>query len=193
MRNRKVGQESQRTYLDKLDNGFFNRYMSGNGLDIGYAGYIEGVEPILPTAIGVDLNYPGYDGKTLPFPDESQNYVYSSHCLEHILDAFLALDEWFRVLKVGGHMVIVVPHQFLYEKKKHIPSKWNEDHKQFYTPMWLLHMIEETFQPNTYRVRLLEDGDKDFNYSIGPDQHSDGQYEITLVIQKITPPAWKLA
>lgn len=190
---RKVGEESQRTYYTKLATGFFDKYMSGNGLDIGFAGYLDNIEPILPTAIGVDTNYPNYDGKILPFVCNSQDYVYNSHCLEHIQDYKQAIQEWYRVTKVNGHIVIVVPHQFLYEKKKSLPSKWNDDHKRFYTPSSLLKEIEDSLEPNTYRIRLLEDGDSHFNYSIPPHTHSDGQYEITLVIQKITPPTWKLA
>ncbi len=189
---RKVGEESARTYEDKIKNGFFTRYMSGNGLDIGYAGYIADVEPILSTAIGIDTNYTGYDGLILPFTDESQDYVYSSHCLEHIQDSCNTIVEWFRVLKTSGHMVLVVPHQYLYEKKNNLPSLWNADHKRFYTPGSLLLEIENSLPPNSYRVRLLEDGDKGFDYNIEANKHSNGQYEITLVIQKILPPAFKL-
>jgi SAM-dependent methyltransferase len=140
----------------------------------------------------VDTNYEGYDGRTLPFPDNSQDYVYSSHCLEHIADYQQAIKEWYRVVKVGGHIVTVVPHKYLYEKKEQLPSNWNEDHKRFYTPASLLQEFEQTLEPNSYRVRLLEDGDTGFNYSIPPEKHSSGEYEITLVIQKIQPPTWKL-
>lgn len=190
---RRVGTESQQSYTHKLNSGFFEKYMSGyNGLDIGFAGYTQGCKPILSTAIGIDKDFPGYDGKTLPFQDNSQDYVYSSHCLEHIEDSLGAISEWFRVLRVGGHMVIIVPHQFLYEKRYSLPSQWNADHKAFYTPYKLLRDIELSLKPNTYRVRLLEDGDKGFNYDIPPDKHSGGQYEITLVIEKIKPPTWDL-
>lgn len=189
---RRVGEESSRTYMYKHLTGFFTKYMSGNGLDIGYAGYLSNIESILPTAIGIDLNYPGYDGEKLPFPDESQDYVYSSHCLEHIKNHCGTIAEWFRVLKVDGHLVTIVPHQFLYEKKAQLPSNWNEDHKRFYTPAGLLLDVETALEPNTYRVRLLEDGDNSFDYSVGPELHSVGQYEITLVIQKIKPPTWQI-
>lgn len=190
---RKVGTESQRTYEEKLNNGFFTKYMHGKGLDIGFSGYSKGVLPILPDAIGVDVDYPSYDGKTLPFPDNSQDYVYSSHCLEHIFDYVNAFREWHRVIKTDGYIVVVVPHQFLYEKKENLPSHWNHDHKRFYTPMSLLVEVETSLKPNTYRVRLLEDGDKGFTYDIPPGTHSGGQYEITLVLQKIDPPDWDLA
>lgn len=188
-----VGTESQRTHLDKLNSGFYSRFMSGIGLDIGYTGYTEGVMPILPTATGVDLDYPGYDGKTLPFSDNSQDYVYSSHCLEHITDWSKAISEWFRVLKINGYLIIIVPHKYLYEKKAYPPSRWNEDHKRFYTPGSLLNEVDCALTPNSYRIRLLEDGDKGFNYSIPPEQHSSGQYEITLVLQKINPPGWTIS
>lgn len=193
MKSRKVGEESQKTHDSKQLSGFFNKYMSGNGLDIGYSGYIKGAEPILPTAIGVDRTYKGYDGTTLPFNDASMSYVYSSHCLEHIVNTTIVINEWFRVLKIGGFMVIVVPHQHLYEKKHGLPSKFNEDHKRFYTPGSLLDGIEKVLRPNTYRVRLLEDGDTGFDYTRGPELHSGGQYEITLVLEKIAPPTWELA
>lgn len=190
---RNVGAESRKTYQDKLNNGFFEKYMSGNGLEIGGKGYEEGIVPILETATNIEVDFPGYDGINLPFPDESQDYVYSSHCLEHISDYKTVIKEWYRVLKNGGHIVIVVPHQFLYEKRKNLSSKWNGDHKRFYSPASLLNEIEQSLNPNTYRVKLLEDGDKDFNYEVPPDQHSHGQYEITLVIQKIKKPNWDLA
>lgn len=190
--SRKVGTESRRTYQEKLSNGFFDKYMSGNGLDMGYSGYEKGVESILPTAIGVDIGYPGYDGVHLPFDSNSQDYVYSSHCLEHVTDYSGTIEEWHRVLKPGGYMIIIVPHQYLYEKKHSLPSSWNDDHKRFYTPGALLIDIENVLAPNTYRIKLLEDGDAGFDYSIGPDRHSDGQYEITLVLQKIQQPSWSL-
>src|ERR1035438_9803678 len=112
-----VGAESRKSWSDKYLHGFFDKYMSGVGLDIGGKGYLEDVHPILPSATIVGLDYPGYDGYILPFRDNSQNYVYSSHVLEHIDDRHKAIIEWFRVVKTSGYVVIVVPHQWLYERK----------------------------------------------------------------------------
>src|ERR1700690_1102541 len=84
---RAVGTEASKTIAEKYRNGFVARYLSGaNILDIGYRGYLHDAVPIVPQAIGIDLEYPGYDGKTLPFEDNSQDAVFSSHCLEHIDD-----------------------------------------------------------------------------------------------------------
>lgn len=192
-KERKIGTESSKSYHRKVITGFFVSFMHGKGLDIGFAGYIEGAEPIMShNCIGVDINYPGYDGRILPFLDNSQDYVYSSHCLEHISDYKQAIQEWYRVVRFGGHIVTVVPHKYLYEKKHALPSKWNEDHKRFYTPASLLQEFEQALNPNSYRVRFLEDGAEGFDYNIHPENHSAGEYEITLVIEKIQQPTWEL-
>lgn len=186
LRENSVGEESRKSFLNKLYSGFFYRYMGGEtGLDVGFSGYLKDVIPILPTAIGVDTTYPGYDGKTLPFPDQSQDYVYSSHVLEHIEDYKQAIREWYRVTKIGGYIVTVVPHRDLYEKKLEKPSRWNGDHKRFYKTSDIIREFEESLPINSFRVRYLEDCDKGFDYSIPEDQHSCGQYEICLVVERI--------
>jgi SAM-dependent methyltransferase len=191
--DRHVGAEARKTYAAKLDEGFIEKYLSGMAiLDIGYKGYENDIVPIVPQAIGIDVDYPGYDGRSLPFPDESQDAVFSSHCLEHVNDAKATISEWFRVLRTDGFLVICVPHQHLYERKSSPPSRWNPDHRRFYTPATLLIDVEDTLKPNTYRLRHLADNDAGYDYSIPPDQHPGGCYEIELVIQKIRQPAWHM-
>lgn len=187
--------EAGRCYLRRLRSGFFDRYCSGDlVLDVGFSGYDNPEsKAALPNALGIDLDYPGYDGITLPFADGSADTVMSSHCLEHILYDHAAIRDWYRVLKIGGFIVCMVPHQGLYEKRRFLPSQWNTDHKRMYTPASLLQSFEQALQLNTYRVRHLADNDTGFNYALGPDMHSEGAYEIELVIEKITPPDWKLA
>lgn len=170
----------------------YDTYFSGKGIDVGYRGYHLNIDPVVKNAIGVDTDYPGYDGENLPFPDESLDFVHSSHCLEHIENYVKALQEWYRVLQVGGYMIITVPHKFLYEKKFNKPSRWNRDHKRFYTPALLLREVEVSLPVNTYRVRRLMDNDAGYDYSIPPDKHSHGSYEIELVLQKIKQPEWDL-
>lgn len=184
------GPETERSHKKRMQNGFYEKYMYGDGLDIGYRGSIEWAEPVLDDAIGIDRDYPKYDGIHLPFDDNSMDYVFSSHCLEHITDYSRTIEEWFRVLKLNGRLIIIVPHQHIYEKKINLPSQWNSDHKRFYTPASLLKEIEESLTPNSYRVRHLMDNDEGNDNSIPPNKHSNGPYEIECVIQKITPPKW---
>ncbi len=190
---RRVGVEARKTYAAKLRDGFIEKYLSGAAiLDVGYKGYESDVVPIVPQAVGIDLDYPGYDGVTLPIADNSQDAVFSSHCLEHIDDSRSAIREWFRVLNADGFLVIIVPHQYLYERKISLPSIWNPDHRRFYTIATLLKEIEGALEPNTYRVRHLADNDLGYDYSIPPDYHPSGCYEIELVIQKIQQPSWHI-
>jgi len=187
--------EAGRSYQRRILSGFLDRYCSGERvLDVGFTGYDNPErKAALPDAIGIDLDYPGYDGITLPFADGSVDTVFSSHCLEHIKADHAAIRDWFRVLKVGGFIVCIVPSQALYEKKLRLPSRWNADHKRMYTPSNLLKSFEEALTVNSYRVRHLCENDTGFNYAIGPDAHSDGAYEIELVVEKIVPPVWSLA
>jgi SAM-dependent methyltransferase len=194
----KQGPETAKNNAARIASGFYRRFLKdtfvnpGHGLDIGCG---KNRAPVTPNAIGIDKHYPGYDGIHLPFPDESQYFVYSSHCLEHIPTEHLheTLREWFRVIKVSHHLIITVPHQHLYEKVRSLPSIFNPDHKRFYTPASLLQEIEEALPVNHYRVISLRDNDDNFDYSIPPEQHSTGSYEIELVLQKIPPPQWQLA
>ena len=55
--------------------------------------------------VHTDTGYP-------PFKDEVFDYVFSSHLHEHFtrLEVGSVLDEWFRVLKVGGVFEIIYPN-----------------------------------------------------------------------------------
>ena len=97
------------------------------------------------------------------------------------------------MLKLGGFLVCMVPSQALYEKRQHLPSRWNTDHKRFYSPGSLLTAVENALPVNAYRVRHCKENDIGFDYTLGPETHSSGCYEIELVIEKIPQPNWSLA
>lgn len=185
-RNRNVTGESKKSYKSRIDSGFMHRYLSGNHiLEIGGTGDGQGV-PITANAINVDTGYPGYDGIHLPFADQSQDAVYTSHCLEHIDDYKAALTEWFRVVKVWGYLVVIVPHQLLYEKKVGFPSRFaGNGHRRYYLPSTLLNEIQVSLPISEWRLRYMRENDDDFDYDIPPHVHSQGAYEIECVIQKI--------
>ncbi len=44
------------------------------------------------------------------FPDDSIDYIYSYHFVEHVSDLDRFMEEMQRVLKIGGVLEIVVPH-----------------------------------------------------------------------------------
>jgi SAM-dependent methyltransferase len=64
--------------------------------------------------------------------DEMFDFVFSSHCLEHINDPLQALQNWLRVTKPGGYIVFTIPEEDLYEQGV-FPSTFNRDHKNTFT------------------------------------------------------------
>ncbi len=191
--SRPVGIESGKSYAAKIKEGFFDRFLSGPSvMEVGYKGYDHATVPIVPQAVGVDVGYPGYNGRTFPFADSSLDAIYSSHCYEHIPDYRAVLRDWYRLLKIGGFLIIVVPHQHLFERKRQMPSRWNPDHQRFYTPRSLLGELESAFDENSYRIRHLVENDTGFDYSCAPREAGSGSFEIELVVEKIRRPNWVL-
>jgi len=168
---------------------FFEKFIVSPGVDIGYMG--AGMFPPMWSLSGVDRDiFP--DNTVLPFPDSSQLTVHASHVLEHCEDPLGTIREWFRVLKPDGHLIITVPHKFLFEKKMLPPSNFDSDHKRFYTPAKLLGELEISLTPNHWRLVYIRDNDWEFDYTRGPETHSSGCYEIECVIKKIQPPNWEI-
>jgi SAM-dependent methyltransferase len=50
------------------------------------------------------------DAADLPLADDSQDYVLTSHVLEHAPDTIRTLEEWLRVLRPEGALFLVLPH-----------------------------------------------------------------------------------
>lgn len=81
------------------------RHCQGLGIDVG-----AGLWP-LPGATPVDIQRgPGAQRQIEEFAPGSLDYVFSSHCLEHIVDWEAALDQWIRCLRKGGILFLYLPH-----------------------------------------------------------------------------------
>jgi predicted SAM-dependent methyltransferase len=84
---------------------YAKHFCKGYGVDIG----CNRQEWCFPGAIGIDLNF--NDGNTAySFEYSNLDYVYSSHCLEHLPDWVTALDYWTENLKPGGVLFLYLPH-----------------------------------------------------------------------------------
>ncbi len=46
-----------------------------------------------------------------PIADASYDFILSHHALEHMANPIGALKDWRRVLKPGGHVILIVPHK----------------------------------------------------------------------------------
>jgi SAM-dependent methyltransferase len=114
---------------------FINRYFVGDGLDIGakpdplvlYRELFRGIRSVRSW----DLD--DGDAQLLKgIPDNTYDFVHSSHCLEHLHDPGDGLHNWLRVVKPGGHLIFTVPDEDLYEQGQ-FPSTFNVDHKWTFT------------------------------------------------------------
>jgi len=59
-------------------------------------------------SLAVDIVAPGDE---IPVAAESQDFVINSHVLEHFPDPINALKEWYRVVRPGGYIFMIVPHK----------------------------------------------------------------------------------
>lgn len=83
------------------------KYCHGTGIDVG-----AGLWP-LPGATAVDVwRGPGAGKLISDFDDRSLDYVFSSHCLEHIENWREALAEWVRKLRPDGTIFLYLPHPY---------------------------------------------------------------------------------
>ncbi len=46
-----------------------------------------------------------------PIANETYDFLLSSHMIEHTANPIKALKEWRRVIKEGGHLILVIPHK----------------------------------------------------------------------------------
>jgi hypothetical protein len=114
-----------------LDARFSNRWLVGRGLDIGGGGdSIMLYRSLFPRIDSVTIyEWAQGDAQYLAnVQDDSFDFVYSAHCLEHMVDPWIAVRHWLRVLRPGGHLVVTVPDEDMYEQGVW-PSTFNGDHK----------------------------------------------------------------
>jgi hypothetical protein len=177
--------EPTRLFDQRLAEGFWERFIRpGVVVDIGYKGAANST-PIFRDAIGLDVDTPGYDGKTLPFGNESIGTFHTSHLLEHIADYGLFLRECFRTLVLDGTLIIIVPLMEAYERRRTPPSVFNADHKRFYTSARLLFEIESSLPRTVYRVAHLRERFRSSDFLLPEDKAALGPYEIECVIEKV--------
>lgn len=117
--------------------------LRGRGIDIGC-----GSEPILESAMCFDVES-GDANEITRFVQEQLDYVYSSHCLEHMKDARCALTEWWKLVKPGGYLFLIVPDEDLYEQG-FWPSLFNDTHLWTFT----IHKAE-SWSPVSLNLREL--------------------------------------
>jgi len=64
--------------------------------------------------------------------EEQFDFVFSSHCLEHMHDPRKALLSWWELVRPSGVLFFLVPDEDLYAQGV-FPSRFNPDHKATFT------------------------------------------------------------
>ena len=113
---------------------FAKHFCKGKGYDIGFGKE----EWQLPGSIGVDesLNN-GYDANYLP--EAGVDYIFSSHCLEHVHDWVQTLEYWLSNLRPGGVLFLYLPDI----SQKYWRPWHNRKHHHCFTPQILQSFLED--------------------------------------------------
>lgn len=114
---------------------FAKHVCKGIGYDIG----CNRLEWAYPGAIPIDLQF---NSNALDLPEPMVDYIFSSHCLEHLPNWVTALDHWGSRLKSGGVLFLYLPHA-----SQHYWRPWNNrKHVHIFTP----EIIEAYLTDNGY-------------------------------------------
>lgn len=152
---------------------FYDRYIKGHGIDIG-----SGPFAVFDSADRYDQAQ-GDATFMSNIADLSYDYVYSSHCLEHLWHPDVAIRNWERILKPGGHLIIVVPDRDYYEQRDMLPSINNPDHKTFWVP-W----HHENRTTLGLMQMMLENAKSSKLLSINRECY-EGEYSIEAIARKV--------
>lgn len=123
---------------------FAKHVCSGHGVDIG----CMKEEWAFPGAKLVD---PVLEGNyhALDFPYTDLDYIFSSHCLEHVDRWVDAMDYWYSKLKIGGVLFLYLPD---YSQEYWRP--WNNrKHVNIFTPS-----ILEDYMSNRGYINIFKSG-----------------------------------
>ena len=161
-------------------------------LDFKARGTDDAASPLLPQALPVEVD-PAQQKSVRSALDairRQQDCIILRNVLQLFDDYRGFTSSCFNKLRVGGHLIIIVPHQFLYERKLQVPSRTERRHLRFYTPGTLLTEIEEALDPCGYRVRFLGDNDTGYDYGAGLGSEPRAGHSIVVCLEKIEGPVW---
>lgn len=113
---------------------FAKKFCKGKGYDIGFCKE----EWKLPGAIGIDENLEdNFNANNLP--EDNVDYIFSSHCLEHVTDWVTTLEYWLSVIKSNGILFLYLP-----DLSQNYWRPWhNRKHKHCFTPQIIKTFLED--------------------------------------------------
>ena len=128
-------------FASKFAFPFADQICKGEGLDIG-CNRLDWMLPNIPNVRKVSPIDPALNQLSainLNVLVESQDFIFSSHCLEHIPDWINVLDYWTSKIKKGGVLFLYLP-----DFSQHYWRPWhNRKHLHVFTPEIINEYLQE--------------------------------------------------
>ena len=164
---------------------FINRYFRGVGVDIGGKPDPLALYQELFSNMKTIYTWDMEDGDAMSMEgiqDDTFDFVHSSHCLEHLQNPKTAVENWIRILKPNGFLIVTIPDEDLYEQG-FFPSKYNADHKWTFTIL-----KKESWSPKSINViELLNEFADDINIEKIELLNDTYRYNLPTYDQTVTP------
>ena len=110
-----------------------------------------------PGSILIDKDFPD-EHHALSLPRKNVDYIFSSHCLEHVEDWVETMEYWYECLKEGGVLFLYLPH---YSQEYWRP--WNNrKHKHVLSP----EIIGDYMRSKGYRNLFLSGVDLNNSFMV---------------------------
>jgi hypothetical protein len=118
---------------------------SGIGVDIG----CMNKEWAFPNSIPIDIKFnDGFDALNLP--NIKLNYIFSSHCLEHIPNWVSVMDYWYSKLEKEGILFLYLPSY-----KQEYWRPWNNrKHLNIFTPEIVFDYMNDKGYTNIFKSEI---------------------------------------
>jgi predicted SAM-dependent methyltransferase len=184
--------ETRKAYNRRSKSPIFHKVFKGRGIDIGC-----GNNPLdknmwkdITELEKFDKKQGQGDAQYITGLREKNKYdfVYSSHCLEHMIDPFAALKEWWQLVKKGGYLIFAVPDEDLYEEGV-FPSRYNPDHKHTFTIFkwnsWSsksIDIFKLLLSLDDCKILKIELVDTDYDYNLNGVDQSRGKAEMAIEV-----------
>jgi len=185
--------ETSKADVRRFNDYLYKKIFVGKGIDIG-----SGDDPFGNGLFKYQVTCDTFDQKDGDaqnihlFREEQYDFVYSSNCLEDLQDPYTAFENWLKITKIGGYVIVSVPDEDLYEQGV-FPSRFNGDHKWTFTILkeksWssksinVIKFLEKFCNIKILRIQLVDDK---YDYSqINVDQtRKDAEAFIEFVVQR---------
>jgi len=187
-----MSDETSKADKRRVNTYLYNKVFNGDGIDIGSGGDIlkKTIYPNIKSVEPFDLQH-GDAQYIDQYIQKQFDFVHSSQCLEHMVDANIALINWWKLVKPGGYLIFSMPDEDLYEQGV-FPSKWNHDHKWTFSiyksNSWSpvhLNILDMIFRLDNQEIIKIELIDTNYNYNlINIDQTRDEAEAFIEVILK---------